>query len=183
MAHQDPLLARFLEHQHEEGMALATSSDLLVLTPVGPGSPVTTYFAHFCCKGLVRRNGQVTEHDDHLVGIQFPDDYLKHFDTARVLTWCQPADIWHPNIRPPFICAGRMQPGTPVVDLLYQVFEIITWQNVETREFNALNHDACVWARHNVHRFPVDQRPLKRRVRTPGDETRYSLAATGPKEN
>jgi hypothetical protein len=37
------------------------------------------------------------------------------------------------------------------------------------REHRALNHDACAWARNHTHRFPVDRRPLKRRVRTSGN--------------
>jgi hypothetical protein len=32
------------------------------------------------------------------------------------------------------------------------------------RENNALNTEACAWARRNLHRFPVDSRPLKRRT-------------------
>jgi len=163
MTYQDRVLNGFLERQREEGMALAAASDLLELTPLGSGPATAAYFAHFDCKGLVRRAGQVVEHDHFLVGIQFPDAYLRRFDTARVLSLCQPTEIWHPNIRPPFICAGRMQPGTPLVDLLFQVFEIIVYLNVEMREHNALNPDACVWARNNLHHFPVDRRPLRRR--------------------
>ncbi|HVR30785.1 MAG TPA: hypothetical protein VMS86_14780 [Thermoanaerobaculia bacterium] len=32
------------------------------------------------------------------------------------------------------------------------------------REDDALNREACVWARANQHRFPLDRRPLKRRA-------------------
>jgi hypothetical protein len=164
---QDRVLRNFLERQHEDGMALAAASDFVELRLLG-GAPITAYFAHFNCTGLVRRDGQVVEHEDFLVGICFPDTYLRQFDTARVFTWCEPAEIWHPNIRPPFICAGSMEPGTPLVDLLFQLHEVITYHNVEMREHMALNHDACRWARNNLHRFPVDRRPLKRRVRTSG---------------
>ena len=41
--------------------------------------------------------------------------------------------------------------------------EIITFNKANVREDDALNPDACVWARHNQHRLPVDTRPLKRR--------------------
>jgi hypothetical protein len=164
-AHTDRVLTRFLARQREEGMGLAAASDLLELTPLGP-APAPAYLARFRCRGLVRRGAQVLEHDDFLVGIHFPEWYLRRFETARVLTFIEPDDIFHPNIRKPFICVGRMQPGTGLVDLLYQVFEIITYRNVEMREPEALNHEACVWARRNVHRFPVDDRPLKRRVLT-----------------
>jgi hypothetical protein len=159
---QDRIFTGFLERQYRDGMALAASSDLLELTPVDRAPAVTTYFAQLTCIGLIRRAGQIVEHQDFVVGIRFTDDYLRRFETARVLTWCLPEEIWHPNIRPPFICAGHMPPGTPLVDLLYQVFEIITYHNVEMREYNALNGEACSWARNHTERFPLDRRPLRR---------------------
>jgi len=165
MSHHDRVLTRFLERQREEGLALAAASDLLELVPVRT-QPAPVYFAHFSCTGLVRRDGVVQEHDAFVVGIRFPDSYLRRFDTAQVLTWIEPWEVFHPNVRPPYICVGRMEPGTRLVDLLYQLFEVITYHNVEMREPEALNHDACVWARHNLYCFPVDDRPLRRRVRT-----------------
>ena len=181
MAHPDRVLTRFLERQCEEGTALAEQSDLLELKPLGP-TPYVAYLARLRCTGLVRGADGVVEHDDFLVGIHFPESYLRHFDTARVLTWCEPAAIWHPNIRKPFICVGRMQPGTPLVDLLYQVFEIVTYRNVETREPNALNRDACVWARAHMGRFPLDRRPLKRRLRAGADGDANRHPASGRAE-
>ena len=118
MAQHDHRFSQFLEQQHEEGMALAAASDRVDLRPLGTASiraasinaestntaPINTYLAHFNCTGLVRQNGQVFEHNDYVVGICFPDAYLSHFDTARVLSWCAPNEIWHPNIRMPFAC-------------------------------------------------------------------------------
>jgi hypothetical protein len=51
----------------------------------------------------------------------------------------------------------------PLVDLLYQVYEILTYQKLTPREDDALNKEACHWARANQKRFPIDRRPLKRR--------------------
>ncbi len=164
MAHRDPVLARFLEYQCEQGIALAKESDVIDLVPLYSVGGTTRYLTRFHCTGLLHRAGQVVEHNEFKAGINFTDDYLYRFDTARVLTWCEPLEIWHPNIRPPFVCAGRMQPGTPLVDLIYQLYEIITYHNVEMREHNALNLEACGWARNNLHRFPLDRRPLKRRM-------------------
>lgn len=167
MTHADPLLGMFLDRQLEEGMDLAAASDLLDLAPVGP-PPVAAYLARFRSTGLVRRGDAVVEHDDFLVGVRFPDAYLRAFDTARVLTWCEPREVWHPNILAPYVCVGRMQPGTPLADLLHQVHEIVTYQNFEVREHDALNHDACAWARRGLRELPVDRRPLRRRLRTGG---------------
>jgi hypothetical protein len=121
----------------------------------------------FRCTGLVeRRPGKVEEADRFQVGIWFPATYLRVADPFHVLTWLGPRNIWHPNIsaRAPVICVGRFAPGTGLVDLLYQVFEIVTWNKVTMREDDALNRAACQWARQHRDRFPVDRRPLKRRA-------------------
>jgi hypothetical protein len=173
MASHDDIAKRFFERQHSEGLTLAAASDRLELAALG-AQPAQVYLARFRCTGLVRIDRQIVEHDDFVVGIRLPDSYLRRFDTAQVLTWCEPLSIWHPNIRPPYVCVGRMEPGTPLVDLLYQLYEIITYHNVEMREPHALNHDACVWARHNVDRFPVDRRPLRRALPPPEPAVRPS---------
>jgi hypothetical protein len=98
-----------------------------------------------------------------LVGVFFPDDYLRRVEVPQVLTWIGPLDIFSPHIAPPFICTGRINPGTRLVDLLYQVYEIITLFKVTPREDDALNRSACTWARNNLARFPLDRTPLKRR--------------------
>ncbi len=74
-------------------------------------------------------------------------------------------NVWHPNVsrEHPLICIGRLTPGTPLVDILYQIFDILTFQKYNPREDDSLNKTACAWARENQDRFPIDRRPLKRR--------------------
>ena len=161
----DRVLAAFLGRQFEEGMALAAASDLLELVPAD-GVLRQRYLAAFRCTGLVRvPSGEIVEADRFLLGIWFSDHYLREADPFTVLTWLDPPHVFHPNIssHAPFICVGRLAPGTPLVDLLYRCFEIITYSRVTMLEDNALNKEACAWARRNQHRFPVDSRPLKRR--------------------
>ena len=133
-----------------------------------PGDEIPSrYLVRFHCKGLVRDGGgAVLEADRFDVGVWFPSDYLRRAAPPQVLTWLGPRNVFHPNIsdQAPFICVGHLSPGTPLVDLIYQCFEIITYNKVTMREDDALNKDACAWARHNLHRFPVDSRPLKRRA-------------------
>lgn len=160
----DPVFQRFLERQYEEGMTLAAASDLLELfVPLlSPPSVV----ARFRCKGLVRLpDGAIEEADCFEAGIWFPPDYLRRCEPFEILRWFGPPNIWHPNISDtaPLICVGRLAPGTPLVDILYQIFEIITWTKYTPREDDSLNKACCSWARQNQHRFPVDRRPLKRR--------------------
>ena len=159
----DRVLTAFLARQREEGMALAAASDLLELVPVD-GALGQRYLADFRCTGLIQtESGQIVEADRFVLGIWFPHHYLREADPFHVLTWLEPRRIFHPNVSPPFICVGRLAPGTPIVDLVYRCFEIVTYNKVTMREDDALNREACAWARRNQHRFPLDRRPLKRR--------------------
>ena len=164
MANDDPILTGFLNRQLEEASALADTSDLLRVTPCD-GPPPQRYLVEFRCKGLVLNGrGEVDEQDRFLVGITLPSDYLRRAHPAEVLTLLAPKNVFHPNIRGSAICVGRLKPGTPLVDLIYQCFEILTYSKVTMREDDALNREACVWARNNTERFPIDRRPLKRRT-------------------
>ena len=160
----DRVLDAFLARQMDEGLALARESDLVSLAPLG--ARADRYVVELRCTGLVEEGlGRVVEADRFHLGIHFPSSYLRHADPFRVLTWLGPRTIWHPNISAsaPVICVGRLAPGTGLVDILYQVFEIVTWNKVTMREDDALNRAACQWARGHRDRFPVDRRPLKRR--------------------
>ena len=162
---KDKVMQAFLAAQLKAAMALAGASDLLDLRP-SAGKPPQRYRAHYRCKGLVRdSDGEIVEADHFEVSIWFPHDYLRVAHPAKTLTWLGPANIWHPNIHglAGAMCTGRLAPGTPLVDILYQCFEIITYRNVTMREDDALNKPACSWARQHQHLFPIDRRPLKRR--------------------
>ena len=162
----DRVLNAFLDRQQDEGATLARESDLLDLLPLD-GSPARRYAAAFHCRGLVRDpDGEVREADHFEIGIWFPPDYLRRAEPFQVHTWFGPRHVFHPNISAtaPFICIGRLTPGTSLVDILYQCYEVITYQKVTMREDDALNKEACAWARRNQHRLPVDRKPLKRRT-------------------
>ncbi len=155
----DPILKSFLQVQFNQATALANASDILELE-AEPASPPQKYIARFHCRGLVRRrDGEITEANEFDVGIFLPDDYLRAVDPGQVVTILKPWDIWHPNAGGPFLCCGKLSGGTPLVDILYQVYEIITYQKWASHD--GLNPAACEWARNNQQRFPLDRRPLK----------------------
>ena len=159
----DKVYEGFLKQQYEEGMALAASSDLFKLI-AADGDPPQRYLAIFHCKGLVRRDGEIREASDFAVQIWFPDNYVREPVSPVVVTqWFDPPDVWHPNIRAPFICIGPIAPGTSLKELIHRIFEVITYQKVTVVESDALNKEACPWARGNQDMFPIDRRPLKRR--------------------
>jgi len=159
----DPILRAFLERQAADGRALAQASDILSLDCLPTGQH---FIAHYSCRGLVKdRDGGVREGDSFHVGIFFGADYLRSVNPFEALTLFGPLNTFHPNVAfgAPFICAGRISPGMPLTDLLYQIYEILSWQKVTPREDDALNQEACAWARAHQDRFPIDRRPLKRR--------------------
>jgi hypothetical protein len=152
----------FLSRQLRDGLSLAAASDLLELTPLGP-EPVQRYLARFAGTTLVRGDGSdVREAEGFAVGIVFAPGYLRGVHPAEVATWLAPANVFLPNVRPPFICLGRITPGMPLVELLYQIFEIGVGAKLTVREDDALDPLACAWARRHLDRFPIDRRPLKR---------------------
>lgn len=165
---RDPIFSRFLQRSHDDAMALAASSDLLELEPLA-GSPPTRFIAHFGCRGLVFRNNEVQEAEQFAVGFNFPAGYLQSApEPLRMLTWLGPRDAFHPNILGRFICIGKLGQGAGLEELLFQTFDLITYQRVTMKENDALNGAACAWARRHVHELPIDPRPLRWR-RANGD--------------
>jgi hypothetical protein len=57
-----------------------------------------------------------------------------------------------------------VRPGTPLDELLYTIYDLLTW-NVYGVGDDGLNRAAAQWARHQPpDRFPLDRRPLRRPV-------------------
>jgi len=162
---RDAISESFLEAQHREVLALAQASDGLTVVPVPTASgPPTDYFARFRARSLIQRAGTIEPVEEFAVAVHFPADYLRRvLNPAQVVMLLWPANLYHPNVRFPAICTGHLPPGTGLVEILWQVYEILTYQRVTPREDDALNPEACAWARANLHRFPIDPRPLKRR--------------------
>ncbi len=159
----DMILTRWWEKNWPDASRLAGESDLVRVESLHDRAP-RHLVARFSCKGLVREaDRRVVEADHFEVGIWIPPDYQIRADTRQVFTVLWPLNVWHPNILGPFLCAGHLHPGMSIVDLLYQVYEILTYHNFAPND--ALNPDAAAWARQpdNRARFPIDRRPLKRR--------------------
>lgn len=160
----DAIFDSWLETQHSEGMALAAASDRLALQP-GAEAPPREYLAHFDCRTVVKSGAVVKVWDGGCTAlVRFPADYLRVVNPAWVVALLRPARIHHPNVAPPAICLGHISPGTPLVELLHQIHDILTFHKVTPREDDALDREACAWARANLQRFPVDDRPLRRRA-------------------
>jgi hypothetical protein len=157
----DEVFAAFLSAQYEEGMALAGASDVFELQALeGPGS--RHYVVTFHCRGLVSEGGEIREADRFVAGFQFGRDYLRRADPIQTVVLFEPRGVWHPNVRAPFVCLGPIRPGTTLTDLIYRTYELLTYAKCTMREDDALNREACSWARSHRNDFPLDRRPLKR---------------------
>ena len=160
----DPIFESFLAAERRAGLALAGQSDLLVLQPLD-GPPTQRYVAIYRCEGLTHEGDQVVQGDHWMFHINLHDGYLRRVDTRRVLTVLTP--LFHPNVYGPLICLGRgIRPGMSLTDLLFQIYEIISYQNFSPHD--GLNEQACAWARQHMDRFPIDDRPLKTRLTDAG---------------
>lgn len=160
----DKVFASWLTRQYEEAMALASASDVLTIVPESGVSPPARYLVHVQCPTLIKSGTEVIETRGYGVAIQFPNDYLRAVpNPAQIIALLKPWDVFHPNVRPPFICLGHIGPGTGLRELVYQVYDIFSFRKLTPREDDALNHEACVWARQHMARFPLLAPPLRRR--------------------
>ena len=154
----DAIRESWLETQYMESMAFSQRSSVLSLAPVG-GEPPFKYIARFDCDGLAQTAEGISIVDRHVVGIFFPEHYLRSpCGPGEILTWLEPQTEFHPNIRAPFCCVGHIAPGTTLLSLLFQLYQMITWQRFTPVEGDALNSVACRWAREHLSSLPIDPR-------------------------
>jgi hypothetical protein len=159
----DAIFGSWLEKQEQQALALAARSDLVDVHPIGT-RPYQHFLLRFGCRGLVDTHDGVVEADRFDVGVYFPLDYWQRVDPFEVITLVQPATTFHPNAHGSLLCIGRISCGTPLTEIMYQCYEILSWQKVTMREDDALTKKACAWARRHPDRFPVDDRPMVGRL-------------------
>ena len=158
----DPILTSFLDQQETEAMELDRNSDVVNIAPVGP-VPRQRYIVEYNCKGLVKTKQGIAEANRFAVGIYFPLDYWHRVYPPEVITLLHPRNVWHSNVKKSLICPGKLVPGTSLLEVITQIYSILTFANITIREDDALQPEASAWARRNMHRFPLENRPLRRR--------------------
>jgi hypothetical protein len=138
----------FLHNMFAEARALAEKSDVLRLTPLPPFPPCG-YICEFDVAHLCRQaEGVVTIQPGPVVAaVLFPEDYLHSTDPRlylKVASVLEPRNLVHPNIRGGVVCLGSaFMPGTPITALLWELYDIVSGQNVTLDERNAMNPEAC----------------------------------------
>lgn len=144
----NPVFEAFLRNTFDEATALAEKSDVLRIAPIPPFPP-SGYLCEFDVSYLRKRADGVVELKTApaVAGLLFPEDYLHSTDPRlylRVAQVVEPWDIVHPNVRGGVVCLGSaFAPGTPITALLWELYEIVSYQNLTLDEGNALNPEAC----------------------------------------
>jgi hypothetical protein len=154
----DPVMDRFLAAQAEAGTAFSAESDIVDLIPMPPDR----FLVHFRTNSLAGPSStRLREVSEITVGVRFFPHHLRgEFDPGTV-TVLNPMDLFHPNLRGPFVCLGHLTAGVTITDLLYQLYDVFRWENYALHD--ALNPEASAWARRQPpSRFPLDRRPLRR---------------------
>jgi hypothetical protein len=167
----DHVYSAFLRNTFSEARDIALRSDVVRLLPE-PVSPPTSYMCSFDVPYLRRLvGGTVHVAPGPVLGfIRFPQDYLCSVDPRlfmRVASIVTP-DFVHPNAvaRGPVCLGAAFRSGTPLGQLIWELYQIVTYQNRTLDERNALNPEACRLLRANqdlLSRFPAP--PLFRRRR------------------
>jgi hypothetical protein len=87
-----------------------------------------------------------------LVGLNFPDEYLRSADPHLLLSIVSVLTprVFHPNIRGSFVCLGGLKPGTPLRILLFELYDVLGHRNLGLDERDALVPDACRFLRANA---------------------------------
>ncbi len=157
---RDPIYASFLDKTAAEARELCTDSEVVSLTRISPAH----FLGQFHCKGLVKNGAApVEEADEFAVGFHLHQSYLRVVHPGLVLTLVHPRSAFHPNIgnEGHEMCIGDIRPGTGLPELIYRVYELITFGNFSVVESDAFNRDACSWARQNLDLFPLESRALR----------------------
>lgn len=160
----DIVFNSWLERQYRDALALACASDVLRIACEPDAQPPRQFIAQFDCPTMVCNGECVTRVQGFAVHFHFPPEYLRvPVGVGHLINLIAPR-VFHPNVSHPFICVGPVAPGTSLLELIYRVYEILSFQKFTPREDNALNRDACVWTRRHLDLLPLSRAPLKRRV-------------------
>jgi len=158
----DAVMKRFVDNESEAVDRLAASSDILtVAARRDEGS--REFHVRFSSPTLVYEGGDVRRWHGYHVALRLTADYLRIVEQPLLVATIEaPHHVWHPNVHGPFICLGNIAPGTGLVELLYRIYAILSYQKLTPHEANALNPTACAWARAHLSWFPLTVAPLRR---------------------
>jgi hypothetical protein len=161
----DPIFEMFLRRQHEEAGALNEASDVTRLGALD----AQRFVLELDAPCLVREGTEVSLARGCVAMIFFSSSYLRERRPREVVAVIRPQHLWHPNAAPPHVCLGALRPGASLIDLTFQLYEVITFQRYSlkdplSREATEWMRDSSeAWSRETGVTFPLTRAPLKRR--------------------
>jgi hypothetical protein len=185
----DAVMKSFLEDSFQRGQRLASDSGVLSLDFDRMSFPPEAYLLRFEGTYLrVEQTGIVEPtHGPLAAEVRFPPEYLRSTDPhlyLKICTLLHPAfllgphpDFFHPNVQPGSgaICLGnKFEPGTRLDALIHHLYEILTYQNFSSLEWDCLDPVAARFLREHPEVLSALQwKPLKRTSR------RFSVSLGG----
>ena len=174
----DKIYSRFLQKSYEQAKALEAESDILQIVDKKGDPPFAVLLQFSGIEHLIQNHqtGQVQMISEPVLADgYFPADYLRNVDPdlyLKVVAILSP-DFFHPNVKMPFgwVCLGHdFLPGTTLGDLIFHLYDIISYQNTTVDERDAFNPAACRYLRqypevlNEMSRPPIRRRKLKLNV-------------------
>ena len=80
-------------------------------------------------------------------------------DGPRILLR-HPPDVFHPNIRYPFLCLNKWIPSMHLEELCWRIGSLLSYKSYTMDERVSLDPAACAYARSHQELFPIDPRPF-----------------------
>ena len=109
------------------------------VTPVGSRKPPEVYEVEYSVRGLRMEGGQPQHAETHLVELMLPRRYPAEAPYAIPRT-----SVFHPNIREYYCIADDWRAGTPIVDVITKMGDMIQWRDYNLA--SPLNDEAADWA-------------------------------------
>ncbi|HTK06540.1 MAG TPA: hypothetical protein VL485_05205 [Ktedonobacteraceae bacterium] len=127
-----------------------------------PDTGPEKYLIRYDCVGMTYKESaefkgfRLEEESPFLVEILYGLD----FPVERPMFICLTKNVWHPNIRYPYICVeGRPFPaGVTLEYLIPMIGRMFQYQEYNLNSI--MNSDAASWAYHNASYLPIDDRDM-----------------------
>jgi ubiquitin-protein ligase len=109
------------------------------VAPVGSRRPPEVYEIEYSVPGLRLEDGKAVPAKTHLVELMLPRRYPAEAPYAVPKT-----PVFHPNIREYYCIADDWRAGTPIVDVILKMGDMIQWRDYNLA--SPLNDEAADWA-------------------------------------
>lgn len=155
----DEVMRDFLNNNRDEFLSRWRPGGLLDYADLGRDVPWLWRLTFRTCGLAGAAGGPLRTVERQVVVVRFLPDYLRQVNRFQTLALVEPADAFHPNLKPPAVCL-EVYPGEPLLEICEALHALLSWRLRQLSEADALNRDACAWGRSHLHELPLDRRPL-----------------------